>query len=243
MATQLQLSKPILKKWVEKIGMLALCLIIIIFLILFWFSYTTRQIPLSAKANSTDAATNRTIELTSIYSYAFKGYIYKERSFEEENRVIPKGSFPFEGALLIAFLVVVLHIADTRKKEKPEPAKLEEIREVAKEYLEYMKKEGLILEYSLYMGGFLKEKQVDSGDHIAKTWMLPAEVFTPEGEGVYRWLGLDPFTRAIQIDWKMDKEFKGEDTCPICGKFFHMKVITPEGFTIWRDEFAVRGQR
>ena len=242
MPTQLELTKPIVKRWVEKIGMLPLSLIIIIFLVLFWFSYATRQIPISTKVNTTDID-NRTVEVITIYSYAYKDYIYKERSFEEENRVIPKSSFPFEGVLLITFFVVVLHIIDTRKKESPEPAKIEEIREVAKEYLDLMKKEGLIIEYSLYLGGFLKEKQVDMGDHIPKTWMIPAEVITPEGENVYRWLGFNPFSRAVQFDWKMDKEFKGEDTCPICGKFFHMKIISPEGYTIMRDQFAIRGQR
>lgn len=223
----------------EKIGGFSIAIIFVLIILLCYCSISTRWIQPTKKINTTDA-NNQTIELDGIYSYVHKEYIIKSNNFEATNTQIPKSSFELEMAILIIFLIVALQIINIKRgRDTKEPLEYPIIRKKAEEHLKSMKEYGIIQDFDLPEGALVQEKQVDDGKKVADNWLIPAEVKTHEGGYEYRVLGFNPFTASLKIDAKTKKEFSAEDRCPECGKWFSMKIISPEGYKQWYDTFEL----
>lgn len=230
--------KPKFTELKDKIGGFQLLIISAMIILLFYFSVTTRWIPPTKNINATDAF-NRTIEIEGIYSYVYKKYVPKEKNFELENLQIPKGAFEFEKAVFLMLLLIILTILYSKKHKGVKPIDETIVREKTKDYLELMKSDLKIKDYNIKFSCFLRKKQIDSGDKLPDTWLQPIEVETYEGEFEYHVLGFNPYSAELEQNLKTPKDFTREDICPVCGFFYDMKVITPEGYSKWYETFEL----
>ena len=222
----------------NRIGFFPLFLIFLLVVLLIFYSLSTKWIPTTSRINETDAS-NRTVELEGIYSYAYNDYIVKEKNFEEHNTQIPKGSLEPEKAFLLIVLILVLVIILVSKKEKRvEPAKKEEVEEVAKIYIDSLKENRKITDGKVLPQGALHRRQTGDGKLEPNLWMIPVNYEMNDGDYEYHLLFFEPYSIQLFEDRKLIKEFKGEDRCYKCGMYSDLKVLRPNDLKIMDDLFG-----